>query len=195
MREARHGPTFAAPWKRDHHRVAGPKVGDGGSNLLDNTGAFMAANDRIWQVQRNTHRGRADRCGTCRWPRPAPALRRRAAPRGRASRSRTERTDRHHRGGDLHMGLPLKLLENRFFEPHVGHRSKTAPNRKPDTFRGYLLRAFKSSVYTYNSIGRGSPRLAGAGVRHWRRLLAPPSLVRELTARAACTRDADCRAP
>ena len=27
------------------------KVRDGGSNLLDNTGAFMAANDRIGQVR------------------------------------------------------------------------------------------------------------------------------------------------
>jgi hypothetical protein len=31
--------------------IAGRKVGDGGSDLLDNTGAFMAANDRIGQVR------------------------------------------------------------------------------------------------------------------------------------------------
>src|SRR5580704_10189164 len=44
-------PAFAAPWKRDHDRVAGRKVGDDGSNLLDNASAFMAANDRIGQVR------------------------------------------------------------------------------------------------------------------------------------------------
>jgi hypothetical protein len=31
--------------------LGGHKVGDGGSNLLDSAGAFMAANDRIGQVR------------------------------------------------------------------------------------------------------------------------------------------------
>jgi hypothetical protein len=44
-------PAFTAPWKRDHDRVARRKVGDGRSNLLDNAGAFMAANNRIGQVR------------------------------------------------------------------------------------------------------------------------------------------------
>jgi hypothetical protein len=43
--------AFAAPWKRDHDWVAGRKIGDGGSNLLDNAGAFMTANDRMEQVR------------------------------------------------------------------------------------------------------------------------------------------------
>jgi hypothetical protein len=37
MRSARHRPHFAAPWERDHNRIARRKVGDGGSDLLDNT--------------------------------------------------------------------------------------------------------------------------------------------------------------
>jgi 3-mercaptopyruvate sulfurtransferase SseA len=39
------GPFHA--WERDDDRVAGRKVGDVGSDVLDNAGAFMAANDRI----------------------------------------------------------------------------------------------------------------------------------------------------
>src|SRR6516164_7778850 len=44
-------PAFAAPWKRDHDRIARRKIGGGGSNLLDNAGALMAANDSIGQVR------------------------------------------------------------------------------------------------------------------------------------------------
>jgi hypothetical protein len=44
-------PALAAPWERDHDPVPGRKVGDVGSNLLDYTGAFMTANDRIGQVR------------------------------------------------------------------------------------------------------------------------------------------------
>ncbi len=43
--------TFAAPWERDHDGVAGREVGDGPSSLLNNAGAFVAANDRIGQVR------------------------------------------------------------------------------------------------------------------------------------------------
>jgi hypothetical protein len=50
-------PAFAAPWERDHDRVARRKVGDAGSDLLDNTGAFMSANDRIGQVREITIAG------------------------------------------------------------------------------------------------------------------------------------------
>jgi hypothetical protein len=43
-------PAFAAPWERDDDRVPGCKVGDGGSDLFDNAGAFLAANHRRGQV-------------------------------------------------------------------------------------------------------------------------------------------------
>jgi hypothetical protein len=52
MRVARHGPHSPHPWKRNYHGVTGREVGDGGSNLLDDTGAFMATNDRIGQIRK-----------------------------------------------------------------------------------------------------------------------------------------------
>jgi Subtilase family len=87
-------------------RVAGRKVGDDGSNLLDNTGAFMAANHWIGQVREIAVAGMQVGVAHAAGHDPHKHFageRRREVERLDLERSRP---DRHHCSGDLHMDAP-----------------------------------------------------------------------------------------